>query len=475
MEKYKKTKIVATIGPASDSRQKIKELILSGVDVFRFNTKHSSIEWHNERIKRIQKIAGEMGKNIGIMVDLQGSETRIETKDKKSVKIKKGDELIVADSFSESEANLLVIPDKKILKKMKKESRILVGDGLIELEVTEKNGNFLKVKVVEGGVIEHRKNLNFPGSETNLSFLIKKDIENLNSAAKNNVSFVALSFVNSAKDIVILRKEMKKRKMNAAVVSKIENEKAIENIDEIIKESDAVMIARGDLGIEVPVERLAYWQKKIIEKCREERKPVIVATQMLYSMIKNPKPTRAEATDVANAVFDGTDAVMLSEETAIGKYPVRSVSEMNKIVSFNEKKALLTETKRTAFNPIEFMVGAIAGELEKRGALDKLKIKTAIVFTETGYTARVLSAFRPAIKIVGITNTLKTAEKMSLQYGIIPYYASIEFNDLKLSKEIENNLKKKKIISRNEAIAVFHGRQAEKPNLLNLFSLTKTL
>ncbi len=468
----KKTKIIATVGPASESSEKIKKLILSGVDVFRFNTKHSTVEWHNQRIKKVQEIANEIGKNIGIMVDLQGNELRIETKDEKNIKVKKGSQIMVGKSFF-SENVSMIISDDKIFQKIKIGDRILIDDGLLEFKILENKNNHFLAKVIEGGTIKNRKSVNFPGTKTNLSSLIKKDIKNLDSAAKNNVNFVALSFVSSKKDIFILRNEMKKRKMSALIVSKIENEEAIKNIDEIIKESDAIMIARGDLGIEMPIEKLAFWQKEIIVRCRRENKPVIVATQMLHSMTKNKRPTRAEAIDVANSVFDGTDSVMLSEETALGKYPVESAIEMAKILKFNEGKAFFPRIVKNVFGPVEFVVGAIAKELEKKKLTG---INKAVVFTESGYTAKALSSFRTNIKIIAITNNKKTAESLSLSYSVIPYHcSSAGFDNLEIPLEIIKDLKKKKLISEKETVAIFHGKYSKKPNLLNLFSLTKII
>ncbi len=468
----KKVKVIATIGPASDTSQKMEKLISSGVDVFRFNTKHSTVEWHNERIKRAQKVARKLGRHIGIMIDLQGDEIRIETKSEKNLRVLKGSELAIGDSFF-SEKIELATHAKEIFKKIKPRDKILIDDGLIELEVTKVEKKLILVKVIEGGVVKNRKTINFPGIKIKLSSLIEKDIKNLDSAAKNNVSFVALSFVSSKKDIYALKREMRKRKMDASVVAKIENESAIKNMEGIIEESDAIMIARGDLGVEVPIEELAYWQKEIIRKCRRRNKPVIVATQMLHSMTKNIRPTRPEATDVANAVFDGTDAVMLSEETALGKNPIKAASEMDKIIKFNEKKMDFPDLGNKPSNPIEFVVGSVAKELKNKETLGTMNIKTAVIFTESGYTANVISSFRLGMDVIAITNNEKTAEKLSLSYGIKSYYAPLRFDNLKIPESIIKDFKKKKFLSGRETIAIFHGKHEKKPDLLNIFSLTE--
>ena len=467
-----KTKIVATIGPASDSPDKVEQLILAGVDVFRFNTKYSTIEWHNERIKRVQKIAEKVKRNIGIMIDLQGKEIRIKTKEKKNIIAKENDVLFIGNSFNNKEVSI-VIPDAKVLKKLKPGNSISIDDGFIILKIIKNQKNLIKTKVIDGGVIKNRKSLNSPGADIELSSLIKRDMDYLDATAKN-VTFVALSFVTSKKDIQLLRIELKKRKIPALIISKIENQQAINNIDEIIKESDAIMVARGDLGIEIPIESIAFWQKEIIKKCRQNRKPVIVATQMLHSMIENPRPTRAEVTDVANSVLDGADAVMLSEESATGKYPIKAVLILNKILKLNEQKARFKNNQSLVLTPTEFMIGSIIKEIENNENIsEQLKIKTAIVFTEIGYTAKIISSFRPKIKVIAITNYQHTAKNLSLSYGIMSYYNSSKLNNIKVARKIIDGLKKKNILSQNETVIVFHGQQTKKPNLLGLCSLMK--
>ena len=485
-----KTKIIATIGPASDSVSKIEELILAGVDVFRFNTKHSTIEWHNKRIKRVQKIANKNKKNIGIMIDLQGSEIRIQTREGKDIMTKQNDIIFISNSFDNKET-LIAIPNNKILQKLKIGNFISIDDGSVVLEVIKNEKDIIQVKVIEEGIIKNKKSLNFPGTDIKLSSLIKKDIDNLDATAKHNITFVALSFVTSKRDVQLLRAELQKRNMEALIVSKIENQQAINDIDEIIKESDAIMIARGDLGIEIPIESIVFWQKEIIKKCRQNRKPVIVATQMLHSMIENPRPTRAEVTDIANAVFNGTDAVMLSEETALGKYPVKSTLILDKILKFNEQKARFKNNQSSVLTPTEFMIGSIIKEIENnKNISEQLKIKTAIVFAETGYAARVISSFRTKIRIIAITNNQHTAKHLSLSYGIIPYYTPSKFDYIPilkklkffstlrafstyLPKKIINDIKKKNLVSQNETIIVFHGQYKKRPNLSNLCFLMK--
>ncbi len=471
MKTENKTKIVATIGPATDSLSKMKELLLAGVDVFRFNTKHATVEWHNEKIKIAQKAALLTKKRVGIMIDLQGGEVRVETREGKELMLRKKENLFIGHSWCCQRA-MITITDAYFFKKLKIGDNFLINDGEIELVVVKKEVDLITAEILDGGLLKNRASANFPSLKKNISSLIKRDLAHLDAAAKNNITFVALSFISSAEEIKILKKEMEKRKIKALTVAKIENQSAIDNIDEIIESADNVMIARGDLGIEVPIEQLAFWQKEIIKKCRKRRKPVIVATQMLYSMTNNPRPTRAEAIDVANAVLDGTDAVLLSEETAIGQYPLKSVLEIARILEFNEKNAHFEEMEGVLFSSAEFVIGAIAKKMEKKDILVKLKIKKAIVFTESGYTARILSAFRPKIRIEAFTNNKETAETLSLSYGVNTHYRQIDFQG-KTLEEIVGSLKKVKFLSKGEVVAVFHGRSEKNPDLLNLFSLIK--
>ena len=461
----KKTKIVATIGPSSDGYKQIEELIMSGVNVFRFNTKHSDISWHNERIKRVQEVADKLKKVIAILIDLQGPEIRIETNGGENIRAKKGESFIIGDSFEVKEASIFIL-NKKVFKSLKKGDTLLIDDGFIEMRVIEKKNKKIKAEVLEGGIIKNRKSLNLPQKKLKLASLIDNDLKNLDMIAKDKIDFIALSFVRNKKDIDVLRKEMKKRKIEAMVVSKVENSEAIKNIDEIIDSSDAIMIARGDLGEEVPIEELAYLQKKIILKCRFSRKPVIVATQMLHSMIKNPRPTRAEATDIANAVFDETDAVMLSEETAIGKHPERSVSTMVKILIFNESKVIFKKLISKNRNSTEITADAIVSLIE---AVDKSKVNNLIVFTESGYTARVISSFRPQINIIAATQNKKTAENLSISHGIVPYYSG-SIKDFNL---IIEKIKKDRLIPKDKRILILSGKHKNKPNLINSFSINR--
>jgi len=470
--KNKLTKIVATLGPASDSPETIEQLLKSGVNVFRFNTKHNTAEWHEERVQRVQKIADKLEKPIGIMLDLQGPELRIQTLEKKSIKVKKGDIVKIALS-PEDERAKISLPQPAAFESLKQKDTVLIDDGYIEGAIEKVTDDLIHLKILNSGEIRHKKGVNLPGKYIDLPSLIEADLKQLDMASRNEIDFVALSFVRSKEDIQVLRDEMHKRELRGHIVAKIESKPALENLQEIIDEADAVMVARGDLGIEVPIEELVYWQKEIIKRCRLAKKPVITATEMLESMIKNPRPTRAEATDVANAVLDGTDAVMLSAETAAGKYPVRSVDFMASIAKFNESKQELQcqidqiTTKSTTDQIVNAAVTSIENQSEH-------KLDYVIVFTETGNTARTLSRHRLKIPVIAVTDRQKTVETLTLSFGIIPKYCKFPRGAIESPVKMLEKLVKKGIIKKEKHVLVIHGKHWRTPGLTNSLSLHKT-
>lgn len=465
-KEFKKlTKIVATLGPASDTKTTIEKLIRSGVNVFRFNTKHGTPEWHEKRIQLVQQIADEMNRSIGILIDLQGPEIRIETRDQIEISLNKGDEIMLGESFTEGIR--MVIPHRAVFEALHKDDEILIDDGKHVLKVKEIFGNHAILTAKKKLVVQHRKGVNIPGKRINLPSLIKSDLKQLDMASLNKVDFVALSFVRDKRDVEILREEIKKRGIKADIVSKIENEEAIKNIDEIILASDGIMVARGDLGVEVPIERLLYLQKQIIEKCHMANKPVITATEMLDSMITRPRPTRAEATDVSNAVFMGTDAVMLSGETASGDYPVEAVSMMARICSFTESVKVFEMKRKKAIDATQ-LIGTAAMEMV---ALEGVEVDKIVAFTQTGYTARVVSSFRPDIPIIAVTNQQKTVEKLCLTYAVYGKKVPFPSGRIISPDKIITKLAKAGYINKGEKILMIHGARWKKPGLTNTISL----
>lgn len=464
----KLTKIIATIGPSSDNPKTIKDLIHAGVNIFRFNTKHNTAEWHVEHINLVSQIAEELKTSVGILVDLQGPEIRIETPNGEPLELEGGDEILVSDEFLENNENpnQVRIAHTLVCEVLEEGDYFSIEDGFHEFVVTKKiSPTTFSAKITQNGTVKHRKSLNLVGKDVDLPSLIDEDLDKLNKVAGSKVDFVALSFVRTSEDLKILKREMAERQINAKVVAKIESQKGLDNIDEIIKESDAIMIARGDLGVETPLEQLTVVQKNIIKKCRNEATPVIVATQMLESMMERPMPTRAEAADVANAVFDGTDCVMLSGETATGKYPVRAVMNMSKILAYNEKfadpnKEFIPESR----GQTRAVVIAAMTFLNNNSGVNVNKV---IIFSETGRTGRVFSSYRPKTQLIVLSDDLNSVESLTMSYGVKPLHMDFpegDFGDVDLILE---KLKDDEHISVGEKVLVVHGRKWQEPGKTN--------
>jgi len=466
MKIKKSTKIVATIGPATESVETLTQLVKAGMNVARFNTKHSDPEWHNERMKRVKKVSQDLNAPIGILVDLQGPEVRIDLPAEKSFPVKRG-EIITFSSNLEKKAKKIVYIPEGVISCMSKGNLILLDDGSCEFIITKISKDTMLVKAVSDCEVKHRKTMNTPGAILGMPSITKRDLNYLDKLDSKLIDYIGLSFVRDAIDIQNLKKEMAKRNIKAAIISKIENQAALDNLDEIINESDAVMIARGDLGVEVDYQQLVYWQKKIIFKCRKAAKPVITATQMLKSMVDNPRPTRAEVSDIANAVYDGTDAVMLSEETTIGNYPVESVKTQAEIVSYNEQKcAHEIEWPENNNNCLD-ITSTVASLLFHTSQ----KIDRIICLTESGHTAKLISRFRPKQLIYTITSTPKTYRQLSLVYGCKPYLVEIPKGKITIDNKFIKSLEKKEIVKKGELVLFIHGPIWKKSGETNTLSL----
>jgi len=451
----KKTKIISTIGPVSCSDEMIEKLIGAGTNIFRFNMKHATIDWHEKYIGKVQKIARRMNKKIGTLIDLQGPEIRLDTQEKKEIVVKEGGMVNFANDFNEN--SQIAIADKNFFETLSAGDVFLIDDGLLKFKVIQKSNSSLEAQAMDSGTIKNRKSINIPDIHIKLPSLTKDDYRKLDLAAKVKIDFIALSFTRSKKDVNKLRQELEKRKISAKIISKIENREAIDNLDGIIEYTDGIMVARGDLGIEVPIEEIAYIQKKIIDKCRLAQKPVVVATHMLQSMVSNKRPTRAEATDVANAVFDGADAVMLSEETAGGNYPIHAVEAMTRILKFNEDKSISRKNIEPA-NLKQLVIRASAGIIDSEF---NYKIDAVVVFSETGYTARVLSSFRPKVPIIAVTDLIETVRALTISYGINPFFMKSPTSVHKSSSQVIALLKKKKIIKNGQILLFVHGEHTK--------------
>ena len=429
-----KAKIVCTIGPASEDEAMLRKLILAGMDIARLNFSHGTHEEHLRKMERIRKVSGELGKPVAIMQDLQGPKIRIGTFKKPPIHLKTGDKFTITTRPVEGDQTIVSTTYQNLPFDVKPGDYILVNDGLIKLKVLSTDKENVHCEVVNGGSLYDRRGINLPGVKISEPSLTEKDKEDLKFGLEHQVDYVALSFVRDAESIVQLRQFMGDRAV--PIVSKLEKPEALENLDAIIRESDAVMVARGDLGVEISTEKVPSVQKQIIEKCMAYSKPVITATQMLDSMMVNPRPTRAEATDVANAIFDGSDAVMLSGETAFGKYPLESVQMMNAIIRESEKHRnyfrLNPDQESQTLQEHRFSYSichAAAHAAEEIGA------RYIVVLTRSGYTARTMSHFRPSVPILALTSSLKTFRRMSLYWGVIPIFVA---NDLFITEDLSD-------------------------------------
>jgi len=449
----KKTKIIATIGPASESIEIVTKLIEKGVNLFRFNLKHGTFEWHYENIKKVKKIADSLNTKVGIMIDLQGPEIRIETESAGEFELKAGESVFIANKFIKGKKTIKINPSL-VLKQITKGDTVFLDDGDCELEVVSKKLGIVEMKTKRDYLVKNRKSMNIPGKKLNMPLFAKRDKDILEKIDQLEADYVALSFVRDKEDIKTLRKILDKKNQKLKIVAKIENASAIKNIEEIIKETDAVMVARGDLGVEIPIKELAYWQKKLIDLSRQNSKPVIVATQMLKSMVNNYRPTRAEVTDISNAIFDGTDAVMLSEETASGKYPVRVVEEMADIALFSENHGSIREILIEPQNLVETLVDAAV-----RIATDskKLPIKAVIIFTQSGRTARIFSKYRLNIPIIAFTDNQETVDELTMSYGVKAYYKKFDKKNFSVTDNLINELEKIESLNKGDNIIIIHG------------------
>lgn len=470
IKNWEYTKIVATIGPASDSVETLEELMRVGMNVARLNTKHGTTEWHAERVDRIRQAAKNVDKSVAVLLDLQGPEIRINIPEGKPFELKAGDPIIFTSEFIDGEPHQAKIP-QNVIEALEVGNEVSTEDGFCEFVVTEKHATHLVAKAQHGFMVGDRKTMNTPGVIVDMPSLIPSDMEKLEMLNEHPVDFIALSFVRDKKDIEVLREEMKKRNIKADIVAKIENQAAIDNLDEIIEASEAVMVARGDLAVEIPMEQLTYWQKEIIRRCRMSGKPVITATQMLKSMVDNPRPTRAEVSDVANAVFDGTDAIMLSEETTIGKYVVKTVATMRKIARFNERHTVAKEYEKGLKSRTTAVTKMAVNLLN-----DKLEdIDKVVVLTETGYTARQLTRHRPFVPVIAVTDRAETQRRMSLLYSVIPVLMEFPEGEIESMKVIIDNLKADKFLEAGEKVLMIHGTIYKTPGFTNTVTLLEVM
>lgn len=419
---FAKTKILSTLGPATSTVDKLEQLIDAGADAFRLNFSHGNFESFENLFRNIDAVCKKKSMPIAILIDLQGPKIRIGKLESDEVEIERGDEIEITTSDVIGTKKIISTSYKLLPTDARVGNDILIDDGLIHLRVIKKKKNSVVCEVVEGGILKPQKGMNLPDMELSTASFSDKDLENLNFALNHRVDFIALSFVRNAGDILGLREIINKKSKNIPIIAKIEKPEAVKNFDDILNAADGIMVARGDLGVELDPEDVPVIQKQIIRKCKSVGKLVITATQMLESMINNPVPTRAEASDVANAVWDGTDVVMLSGETSVGKFPIEAVRTMNNILLKTESNSdfnlnIHYEIPKLFSDNLFDSTGKAIADIA-----DQINANIIVVFTHYGRKAKVISKYRPEAKIIAISDNFNTLNRLNLYHGIKPYY-----------------------------------------------------
>ncbi|MDH6370520.1 pyruvate kinase [Paenibacillus sp. VTT E-133280] len=421
----RKSKIVCTIGPASESLENIKKLILAGMNVARLNFSHGDFEEHGARIKTIRQASKELNKTVAILLDTKGPEIRTGKLEVEPIELVQDEYLTLTTEEILGTQERISITYSELPNDVQVGSTILIDDGLIGLTVVDIQGTEIKTRIVNGGTIKSKKGVNVPGVNISLPGITEKDTNDILFGIEQDIDFIAASFVRKASDVQEIRELLSKNNAShIQIISKIENQQGVDNLDEILEASDGLMVARGDLGVEIPAEDVPLAQKLMIQKCNVAGKPVITATQMLDSMQRNPRPTRAEASDVANAIFDGTDAIMLSGETAAGKYPVESVLTMSRIAEKAESALDHHEIFSKQQTAQETTVTEAISQSVAISALD-LNAKAILSSTVTGHTARVVSKYRPKAPIIAVTTQERTMRQLSLVWGVTPVFGKV--------------------------------------------------
>lgn len=455
----KKTKIVATIGPATESKEMLSKLLKAGLNVMRMNFSHGDFAEHQNKIDNLRAAVLETGIPAATLQDLGGPKIRTGEFGTETgrVTIKKGQTFTLTTRAIKGDNTICSINYDKLPKEAKVGDRIMIDDGKKRLQVTAIKGTEIICKVIVGGELKGRRGINFPDTDISMSSLTPKDKKDLEFGIKNKVDFVALSFVRDPKDLVELRKILEKNKSEAGIIAKIETPQAVKNIDEIIALSDGIMVARGDLAIEVPAEEVPLIQKMLIHKCNLAGKPVITATQMLESMIHSPVPTRAEVSDVANAILDGTDAIMLSEETTLGEYPLEAVELMSRVAVRTENDLLHEQLLLSKERTNSESVGENVTAYTIRTA-HKIHAKYVVALTNFGYSARMMSRYRPQLPILVFTPNEKTFQKSILSFGCWVFKIKSYTDFENAVKDIKETIIKNKLGKKSDKIVIATGR-----------------
>jgi pyruvate kinase len=465
--KMRRTKIIATIGPKTESEEMIKKLVDAGMNIARINMSHGDSKWYSTVINRINKVCQQIKFTVGIMVDTQGPEIRTSTQE---FGLEEGDTFKIAVSsacdIQEGEKHTFV-DYQNLIQKVKLHDTILIDDGLIALEVLGIDSYHITCKVLNKGKVGKRKSINFPGIKLDLPAITQKDRDDVKLAIENGVDYIAQSFVKKASDVKDMRKYLAELKSNASIIAKIEDQEGVDNMDEIISEADAVMVARGDLGVEIPMEEIPIVQEQIVRKCIMGGKPVIIATHLLESMIENPRPTRAEITDVANAVFQKSDCIMLSGETTKGAYPIECVETMAKI-----SKKVQSKLRFEMLNGIKTKDVKEAITLGACVNAENLDAKAIIVFTKTGKLVSLVAKKRPNIDIFAFTEDNNVRRKLTLFWNVFPFKINFNQNYDSMVLDAVNILKQNKfLLPRDRTVIVSDVNPRKNVDILEILEI----
>lgn len=469
----RRTKLVCTIGPSTSTPEMIEQLIRGGMNVVRLNFSHGTHDIHKKNIDTIRLLSDKFGVNIPILMDLQGPKIRVGQMKGEGAQLRDHSYVKLTPDEVEGDDKIIPIDYPNLAQDVKAGNTILVDDGLMELRIVKISGDEITARVINGGFLKPRKGVNLPDVKTSISAITEKDEQDLEFGLNEGVDFVAISFVRSAVDVQHLVSRVRVRGSNAGIIAKIEKPEALDEIDDIIQQADGIMVARGDLGIEIASERIPLIQKDIIGRCKMAGKPVITATQMLESMMNNPRPTRAESSDVANAVLDGTDAVMLSGETAAGKYPLEAVRNIDKICRNIEDKA------GDIYQTLEF----IQPERREKQIVESLsygcvtigkavEAKIIAVITHSGTTARRIAKFRPRVPVIAFTESSEVRKQLNLVWGVTSIQLDALFDTDTSVKRMEDHLKESGLVKNGDRIVVAAGMPVSKRGSTNMIKVS---
>ncbi|MFH1823602.1 MAG: pyruvate kinase [Candidatus Firestonebacteria bacterium] len=456
---WNRVKIIGTIGPATSNYKIIKKLIMSGLDIVRINFSHGEFSEYKKTISIVRKIEKEIDRPIGILADIPGPKLRIKNF-KQELEVKTGDLITI---------NKNNISYPIIIKYLIKHSTIFISDGKIKLKVIKSNPDSALCKVHSGGTIKNGAGLNFPDIDLPIPSVTSQDFKYIEFAMKADIDFIGLSFIKDSKDLTKVRNFLKNIGKKSFLIAKIERRAAIKNLNEIIKSADGLMVARGDLGVEMPIEKITILQKEIIKKCNNSGKPVITATQMLESMIYSPSPTRAEVSDIANAILDGTDAIMLSGETAVGKYPVKSVEMMAKVAKNVERNYPFNKVVPIKDNLLDIISSSVSN------ISVSCKAKTIVIPTLSGNTARMVSRYRPDSMIIALTVDKKVQRQLTISWGVFPYLTSKYKKTESILKKVDMFIKSSSLFEKGDKIIIAAGTLDKKGNLSNIIKITRII